>query len=262
VVRDVLDALEYLHTRFRYVHRDIKGDNILLDRAQRRGYLSDFGLAAALGSGGTTSAVLATYQYMAPECVQTLKHRVESDLYGVGMVLFEMLNGRIRWEDTNQAKIEKRVSSGQRSLPASALAPAVFAPHVPDRLIRVARKALASNPDRRYRSAAEFMRALNEVATVDWRHVSGEGLDGVWSGQWPPHARVEGRDEYRVSSHVLKAGRDRGKQRLIADYRKVGAIGWRRIGVSDSTIEAGDASAIRQFFSDVAANARQRRPAR
>lgn len=99
IVRDVLDALEYSHTEKQYVHRDIKTDNILLNGEQSRGYLSDFGLASKLEASGTAPGVAATFAYMAPEVGTSHRHSPASDLFGVGMVLLEMLNGRIRWEE-------------------------------------------------------------------------------------------------------------------------------------------------------------------
>ncbi|MHB8458409.1 MAG: protein kinase domain-containing protein, partial [Acidimicrobiales bacterium] len=150
IARDVLDALEYVHTRMRYVHRDIKGDNILMDADRRTGYLSDFGLAAAIEGDGAAPGVLATYEYMAPECPTSLRHAPQSDVYGVGMVLFEMLNGRFRWEDLDRAKTERRVMGGRRALPDACYAPAAFEPPVPEALATNTRKAMSSDPCQRY----------------------------------------------------------------------------------------------------------------
>ena len=262
IVRDVLDALEYLHTRRRYVHRDIKTSNVLLDSARQRGYLTDFGLAAALDPDGTSSAVLSTYHYLAPECVTTQRHGPVTDLYGVGMILFEMLNGRFRWEDIDQAVVERRIISGKRSVPDRVLSPQAFEPHIPDQLVRLTRKALRASPDDRFGSAAEFMRQLSQVVTIDWRPAQSPGIDGEWIGSWPPQAQRLRRDEYRVTSSLLRAGQRRGGRRLIASYRKAGTAEWRRIGITDRTVGADDSAAVRQFFSDVAANASHRRAAR
>jgi serine/threonine protein kinase len=262
VAREVLDAVEYLHTRRGYAHRDVKGDNVLLDTERQHGYLSDFGLAAELEADGFAPAVLATYEYMAPECAVTQRHGPTSDIYGVGMVLFEMLNGRIPWEDVDRARVERRVLSGRRALPNADYAPGAFAAPIPGRLIRITRKAIHADPRQRYATAAEFIRALNEVVTIDWRRVAGANLETRWEGTWPPHARPEARDSYRVTTRLLERGAAKGKLRLVADYRRPGALSWRRFGVRDRDIDSEDTDALRTFFSEVAANADHRRAAR
>jgi len=264
VARNVLDALEYLHTRKGYVHRDVKPANILMNEDRRTGYLSDLGLAAALDRGvGTAPAVQSTFEYMAPECASTLRHGVEADIYGLGMTLFEMFNGRLRWEDFDRSKVERRVMKQERrALPDSAYAPSTFAPHVPDALVAIVRRAIDTRPSHRHASAAELLRALNGVKFIDWCHVGGEGIDGRWEGTWPPHLHTGDRDRYRVDSREMERGPSRGKRRLSAFYCKAGALDWRRIGIADRDIDADEASAVRAFFRDVAANAAHRRAAR
>jgi serine/threonine protein kinase len=262
IARDVLSALDYLHIRKGYVHCDIKGDNILMDADRRIGFLSDFGLAAAIESDGAAQAVLATYEYMAPECCSSLRHAPISDLYGMGMVLFEMLNGRFRWEDLDRGKIERRVTNGRRALSGASYAPAAFAPHIPDSLVTVTRKAISTEPSQRYGNAAQFLRALNKVAYVDWRHCAGQGLIGTWEGTWPPHAHLDRRHQYQVTSRMMEGGRSKGQLRLVASYRKIGAESWRRIGIPDRDISPGDTSAARMFFKEIEANADHRWAAR
>jgi serine/threonine protein kinase len=262
IVRDVLDALEYVHTVHRYLHRDVKTSNILLDELQRAGFLTDFERAAPVSEDGTTQAVMATVFYMAPECAVTGRHSVQSDIYGVGVVLFEMLNGRFAWESFDPAETERRVLAGRRSFPDRLVAPAIFSPEIPAALVRITRKAISLNPAARYGSAREFLAALNGVATIDWRKRQVTGLEGEWFGTWPPRTRPEARYRYRVSSQKLASGRQRGRLRLVAETQRPDMIGWRRFGVPDRTVGSQDREAVRQFFSDVLAKAAHRRPAR
>lgn len=262
VTRNVLDALEYLHTRKRYVHRDIKTDNILLLEGRGSAALADLGLAMALDQSGDASAVLATYEYMAPECATTLRHSPRADIYGVGMVLFELLNGRFEWETLDRARVERRVLSGKRALPDRLLAPGRFAPHVPPALVRLTRRAIAVRPKSRFDSAADFLRALNQVRVIDWRHVEGDDLDGVWVGTWPPNHRPELREHYRVTASVMKRGPAAGLRRVVVERQTKGTEKWRRIGIADRDLVPTDANALRKVFEEVAVKAAHRRAAR
>ena len=101
ILRGVASALLYLHNDFdqRVVHRDLKGSNIMLD-SDFNARLGDFGLARALDNGITSYADLeqggfpGTVGYVAPECFHTQKATVESDVYGFGAVVLEVVCGR------------------------------------------------------------------------------------------------------------------------------------------------------------------------
>jgi hypothetical protein len=250
---DVLDALAYLHRDHRAVHRDTKPGNVLLDASRGRGFLSDFGSAALIDEDGGASAVLGTNVYQPPEARSTGRVGIDADLYGIGIVLWEMVNGRLPWEDLQLADVEARLQRGLRSVPDRMLE---FEPHVPDRLRRVIRKAIQRNGTGRYGSAEEFIRALQRVVSIDWRHVDGRGVDGLWLGTWPPRRREEQATEYRVISRVLEAGRDRGKVRLEAAFHQPGGA-WRQ-ATADATAGAGDAPAAARFFATVEAGAAPR----
>ena len=262
VARDVLSALEYLHTVKGYVHRDVKSGNVLLDGSRTVGHLSDFGLAARIDVGGDAQAVLSTYEYMAPECASSLRHGPQADVYSAGMVLFELLNGRIRWEELDRPAIERRVTAGRRALADSAYSASAFAVHVPDQLVRVTRKAIIANPRDRFDTAAAFVRALNQVVTIDWRQHDGGAGEHVWIGTWPPQSRPGDRDQYRITARTLTRGPAAGRSRLVADHRRVDATAWRRTGLADRGSAVDDTVALRRLFADVAANAAHRRAAR
>ena len=98
IAMDALDALAYLHREVGALHRDTKPGNVLLDANRERGYLSDFGSAATMDSDRSAQAVLGTTIYRPPEARQVGRVGVDADVFGIGMTLFEMLNGRIVWE--------------------------------------------------------------------------------------------------------------------------------------------------------------------
>jgi serine/threonine protein kinase len=129
-------------------------------------------------------AVLGTNIYRPPEARVTGRVGVAADAYGVAMTLFEMVNGRIAWEELDLAAVEARLRRGLRAIPDSRLS---FAPHVPDRLRRCLRKALHRDPAQRYPSVEAFITALRKVHGIDWSYGEGDGVTGEWTGTYPPH---------------------------------------------------------------------------
>jgi eukaryotic-like serine/threonine-protein kinase len=132
------------------IHRDVKSQNILIDRAGRV-KVADFGIAQA-GDPGMTEAgsILGTAQYLAPEQARGEPVDERSDLYSVGVVLYEMLTGRVPFKGDSAVTVAlKHVNE----LPPD---PAGLVPGLPYSLNQIVLKALAKDPNRRYGSAAEF----------------------------------------------------------------------------------------------------------
>lgn len=261
ILKDAADALAYLHVVKRYVHRDIKPKNILLDKDREVGYLADFGSAAAMDSvSGDAPTVRATDLYQAPEAARTGCVGPAADVYALGLTAFEMLNGLFPYASLDAAVVDKRISQGQRALPAWMFAPPAFAPHIPKALRQLVRRMIEVDPGRRP-TAGELVRALRALKCIDWRHDVGEGIDGEWSGRWPPRKLAADQIELRVTSTMLPAGPDRGRRRLVARYRSATSGGWRTVGVGPSTVTPQDAAAVSVFFSAVDAHTARRWPA-
>lgn len=259
VLQHVADALTYLHVTKRYVHRDIKPKNILLD-IDNNGFLADFGSATVLSASGDAGAVRTTALYQAPEAAVTGRVGPAADIYALGLTALEMLNGLFPYGELDPADIDQRVNSGRRSLPDRMLAPSVFAPHVPIPLRRLVRSMIDIDPSCRP-TAGELLRSLRSIRCIDWRHETGQGIEGEWSGRWPPSRRPEVQMEFRVSSVVLRAGPSRGKRRLTAQYQSATSGGWRALGVPASTVGAQDSAAVSTFFNAVDAHVANRWPA-
>jgi serine/threonine protein kinase len=259
IARNISDALDYLHTTMGYVHRDMKPGNVLMAPGRREGFLSDFGSAAKIEGDGKVPATPGTLFYLPPEARPLGRLGPEVDVYGLGLILFEMVNGRLRWEDVDGATMQLRLVAGKRAMPDRMLEK--WAPHVPDRLKRVIRKAIRREPERRYKSAREFLGELNAIRCVDWIHAEGEGLDGKWAGTWPPGVRAGKRVSIEIESRLLKAGQRKGERRLVARYRRVGVDKWRGL-LSPETLGSEDAAGVAQFFRAVEAKLAQRTPAR
>src|SRR5204863_9828269 len=154
IVRQVLHGARYAH-RHGIVHRDLKPQNVLVD-AEGRARVSDFGIARAGASEITqTGAVLGTAQYLSPEPAQGLPVAAASDIYSIGVMLYEALTGSVPFEGDSPVTVAlKQVS--ERPRPPSELNPAVSRA-----LDAVVLKALAKDPVNRFASAAEFRAALD-----------------------------------------------------------------------------------------------------
>jgi serine/threonine-protein kinase len=132
------------------IHRDVKSQNILLDK-EGRAKVADFGIAQA-GDPAMTEAgsILGTAQYLAPEQARGEPVDKRSDLYSVGVVLYEMLTGRVPFRGDSAVTVAlKHVNELPRE-------PAEITPGLPYSLNQIVLKALAKDPNRRYGSAAEF----------------------------------------------------------------------------------------------------------
>jgi serine/threonine-protein kinase len=157
VLRDVADALAYAHARS-IIHRDIKPDNILMDRVTGRTLVSDFGIArAAEGDSRLTITGIAvgTPAYMSPE--QAVGERDidgRSDLYSLGIVGYQMLAGELPYTATNTpAMLMKHLSEIPRPIRE-------VRPDLPPGLERAIDRALAKKPEDRWADAAAFRDAL------------------------------------------------------------------------------------------------------
>ena len=158
ILLDVLDGLAYAHDEG-MIHRDIKPANVLLTK-RGQAVLADFGIAQMVGGTRHTvsGALLGTLNYMAPE--QGLKNicDVRTDLYSVGIILYEMLTRQPPFDaDTPLAILMKHVND---PLPL----PRLVEPSIPPPFERVVLKALAKEPAERYQSADEMAQALHTAA--------------------------------------------------------------------------------------------------
>ena len=154
VTRQVLAAARFAHSHG-IIHRDLKPHNVLIDR-EGRAKVTDFGIARAGVSEITqTGSVMGTAQYLSPEQAQGLAVSPASDLYSIGVILYETLTGRVPFEgDSAVAVALKQVSEPPQ--PPSRLNPAV-----PPALDAVVMKALAKHPANRFRAADDFLAALD-----------------------------------------------------------------------------------------------------
>lgn len=170
IFTQLTDALSYAHG-YGIVHRDLKPANALID-SHGNLFLTDFGIAKLLESASPrltqTDAIMGTPAYISPEQAQAGPVDRRSDIYSLGIILYEMVTGRVPFvADTPLAVILKHVSD---PLPL----PSLLKPDIPAAIEKVILKALAKDPKDRFASAAEFLsawkHALEETETA--RHTA------------------------------------------------------------------------------------------
>jgi serine/threonine-protein kinase len=165
VLTQTLMALSEAHD-LGIVHRDLKPENIILESLRRGGdfvKVVDFGLAKLKAEGATTNVtmpgiVCGTPDYMAPEQGRGDAIDGRSDLYAIGVILFQLLTGRLPFE----ADSPTQVVMMHISVPVPDPRQAVPERGIPETLARVAMKAMSKDPKNRYQDALEFSDALQQ----------------------------------------------------------------------------------------------------
>jgi serine/threonine-protein kinase len=154
--QQILSALRFAH-RNGIVHRDIKPHNILIGQEERL-KVADFGIARAGASQMTeTGSIMGTAQYLSPEQARGQGATAPSDLYSAGIVLYEMLTGRVPYNGDSPVEVAlKHVNETPRP-------PSAYVPGIPRELDQIVLRAMAKDPIDRYRSADDFAEDLRRV---------------------------------------------------------------------------------------------------
>jgi len=160
--RQALLGLGYAH-RMGIVHRDIKPGNIMVNR-QGIVKVMDFGIAKVLGNRGMTrtGTQMGTAWYMAPEQVTNKGVDIRSDIYALGITLYEMLSGHVPFESDS----DYQVMTDHVNTPPPP--PTQFYPYIPQGVVNAVLKALAKDPGARFQTTEEFGAALEQPETFVW----------------------------------------------------------------------------------------------
>jgi serine/threonine protein kinase len=234
--QQVCSALREAH-RHGIVHRDVKPQNILLTRPLPPGgwaglaaqydealvKLTDFGIARALGEASVSAPgqVFGTANYLSPEQVQGLPATEASDLYAVGIVLYELLSGRPPFTG------ETPLAVARQHVEATPAPLRELAPHVPPSLERVVLRALAKRPEDRFASAGELAEALRRFvalgmeATAPLAPVAARPAAASAIPPWQPPPTSAPRPAAAAGSVALpRSAPERGQREPVAVARR------------------------------------------
>lgn len=215
---EMLLGLSELHESYGILHRDGKSPNVLIDEhgAARVG---DLGVAVPMEQDGTAEAYPAAQLYSPPETFTLGRVSRASDVYQMGLVLLELVNGPFPYDDNPIGEVAARLEKGRRGPRPRDLA---FGPHIPRRMRSVITKAIAVNPSERFERAALMADALRKVPLVDWLLVIDDMDRKVWDGASASRAdrrfRVEARSRARKGGWALSGYQHLTRwQRVVPD---------------------------------------------
>ncbi len=230
ILRQIAEALQAAH-RAGVIHRDFKSRNVMLvpatDGDEPRAVITDFGLARmstnadAFKAVTVTDGVIGTPAYMAPEQVEGAEVTQAADLYALGVVMFEMVTGRLPFTG------ESVISTAVKRLREPPPSPREFAPLLEERWERVILRCLARKPEDRYQSAQAVLEALEDTGDANPSAMTSSMAGSVFvppsTGEVPPEllaaaglSGTGGRDSYVGASETHERQDRRREWTLVA----------------------------------------------
>ncbi len=230
IVKQVCEGLAEAH-RLGIVHRDLKPSNIMVDE-EGTARIMDFGIARALRTKGITSAgiMVGTPEYMSPEQVEGLEVDARSDIYSLGIVLYEMLTGGTPFQGETPLAVAVKHKT---EVPVP---PAKLNPQLPEEIDRLVLHCLEKEKGKRYQTAGELLVDLNRI---------GQALPAT--EKLIIAARPSTAREITVKFGVRKAVI--GTSVIIA-LAVIGVLLWRLIGARPSGIPSGPQSLAVMYFKN------------
>lgn len=205
IFAEVASALAHAHKRG-VVHRDIKPQNVLIDRETGRALVTDFGIARTAGGASLTATgmVVGTPTYLSPEQVTGEPSDHRADIYALGVMAYEMLAGEAPFTGaTPTAVLMKRLSGPARPLRD-------VRPEVPQTLAELVDACLATDPNDRLHNAGDITRALTGASPVSGGHTTSTRLRVTRpKSRWQSVAGIAGGTAIAIVASVWALSRDR-----------------------------------------------------
>jgi eukaryotic-like serine/threonine-protein kinase len=180
------------------LHRDHKTPNVFIDEGGHA-RIGDLGVAIPMDDDGTAEAYPSAQLFSPPETFTARRISRQSEIYQLGLVAFELMNGPLPYDDNPHEEVIARLAKGRRGPRKSDL---TFKPWVPKQMRSVIGKALKINPAERFTTATKMIDALRAVKMIDWKQTVDEPGHLVWEG-----ASVQRPDRrYRVEATQKRRG--------------------------------------------------------
>jgi serine/threonine-protein kinase len=210
IMAGVLDGLASAHASG-IVHRDVKPENVLVT-ADGRLKVADFGLARALSAAGHTRSglLIGTVAYVPPEQVTGAPTGPAGDVYSAGVMLFELLTGRLPF--TGDTPLSIAYQHVNQDVPA----PSALVPGIPPELDQLVLAATRRDPAKRLPDAVEFGRAVRQVRDglaepAGFTGMMGAGVQGVGEAPWLDFGEPAATNQFnggQADSHTLVVDRE------------------------------------------------------
>jgi len=226
IAAQVAEGLSYAHQRG-LIHRDIKPGNVLLKMRDgaytpRQAIITDFGLAIQQKDGDEmdTAPFMGSLAYMSPEQCENKTLDGRSDIYALGILLYQLTTGQLPFKINAPADIVKHLEE-------TPLPPSLINPHMPEILETITLKAMEKKPGNRYQSAAEMAHALRQALTNPDLKTAVIAQDG--SGvvtQWLDNKWVAAIDvEDRVDIHQTWTSLGKNRLFIVHQYEESQIVG-------------------------------------
>jgi serine/threonine protein kinase len=159
IAMQILEGLKEAH-RLGVVHRDLKPQNIMIDK-EGNARIMDFGIARSLEDQGASEAgmIIGTPEYMSPEQAEGKEADQRSDIYSLGLILYEMVTGKVPFQGETALDIIKKHKTQEPPNPTE------LNPQMPLDLARMILKCLEKDREKRYQTAEEVLAELNDLVT-------------------------------------------------------------------------------------------------
>lgn len=157
IILAVCNALNYLHNKG-IIHRDVKPENILVDKDLKTIKLTDLGISRIVYAKPIThdGQILGTPAYMAPELFEGVYTDPRIDIYSLGITMYEIFTGKIPFDGSPSEIVIKHLKE-------TPLLPSLINPNIPTNLEKVIMKSIEKNPERRYKNVLKLIEDLTTI---------------------------------------------------------------------------------------------------